>query len=578
MRNILLILTFISSISFAQTGINYQGAATDAQGNKLENQSISLKTSILQGGIEGSASFSETHNTTTDQFGLFNVVIGLGDVLTGSFDSIQWGADAHYLKVELDATGGTDYNLVSTTQMMSVPYAKYAENAGIDSAMVADMIANSGMSGNSKSFKYPDGMNGTPITIAVGTNNSFTVPEGKNLYVNYFRQGGTSDLFIDEIRVASNYNNYNNNVGADLLYVGEGQTITCNNYEDINYWTTLNGILTEKFVDLITLGIGEESEGNSYTVPEGKNLYVNYFRPANFGDLYVDDIRVASGYNNYNNNRGADLLYVGEGQTITCNNSNIINENSTLNGYLADLDYFEIPSFNSADGGNFDETIDSLSQLVETLDSTLNVFTNIFGCTDSTYCNFDVGAIHDDGSCNGIVGCTDPNAVNFNVLAECDDNSCFLPLEIGQSYQGGIVAYIDETGMHGLIASSEDIGSYPFWCVDICYPTSMNSNYGSGDYNTTLASCNNYGNESAAYVCMQYNNDGFNDWFLPSYDELLILYNNRSLIGGFTNNKYWSSTNNSGGCDPLGIDFSNGQQFGGPGIMYYRYVRPVRYF
>ena len=140
MRNILLILTFISSISFAQTGINYQGAATDAQGNKLENQSISLKTSILQGGIEGSASYSETHNTTTDQFGLFNVVIGLGDVLTGSFDSIQWGADAHYLKVELDATGGTDYNLVSTTQMMSVPYAKYAENAGLDSITIANMF------------------------------------------------------------------------------------------------------------------------------------------------------------------------------------------------------------------------------------------------------------------------------------------------------------------------------------------------------------------------------------------------------------------------------------------------------
>jgi hypothetical protein len=140
MRNILLILTFISSISFAQTGINYQGAATDSQGNKLENQPISLKTSILQGGVEGSASYSETHYTTTDQFGLFNVIIGLGEVLTGSFDSIQWGADAHYLKVELDATGGTDYNLVSTTQMMSVPYAKYAENAGIDSAMVAEMI------------------------------------------------------------------------------------------------------------------------------------------------------------------------------------------------------------------------------------------------------------------------------------------------------------------------------------------------------------------------------------------------------------------------------------------------------
>ena len=136
-----LILLFFSSLSFAQTGINYQGAATDSQVNKIENQSISLRTSILQGGIEGATSYSETHNTTTDQFGLFNVVIGLGNVITGSFDSIQWGADSHFLKVEFDANGGTDYSLVSTTQMMSVPYAKYAENAGLDSIAIANMFS-----------------------------------------------------------------------------------------------------------------------------------------------------------------------------------------------------------------------------------------------------------------------------------------------------------------------------------------------------------------------------------------------------------------------------------------------------
>ena len=56
------------------------------------------------------------------------MVIGQGEVVSGEFDSITWGADAHFLKVELDATGGSDYNLVSTTQMMSVPYALHAEN------------------------------------------------------------------------------------------------------------------------------------------------------------------------------------------------------------------------------------------------------------------------------------------------------------------------------------------------------------------------------------------------------------------------------------------------------------------
>ena len=74
MKKIILSLLFISSLSFAQNGINYQGAATDADGAKLVNQNISLKTSVLQGGVDGTTSYSETHNTTTDQFGLFNVV------------------------------------------------------------------------------------------------------------------------------------------------------------------------------------------------------------------------------------------------------------------------------------------------------------------------------------------------------------------------------------------------------------------------------------------------------------------------------------------------------------------------
>ena len=142
MRYLLFLFVLISSTTLAQNGINYQGAATDSDGAKLVDQNISLRTSVLQGGIDGTTSYSEIHNTTTDQFGLFNVVIGQGEVVSGVFDSISWGVDVHFLKVELDAIGGTDYSLVSTTQMMSVPYALYAENTRIDSVVVSNMIGN----------------------------------------------------------------------------------------------------------------------------------------------------------------------------------------------------------------------------------------------------------------------------------------------------------------------------------------------------------------------------------------------------------------------------------------------------
>ena len=83
MRYLLFLFVFISSTTLAQNGINYQGAATDSDGAKLVDQNISLRTSVLQGGVEGTISYSETHSTTTDQFGLFNVVIGQGEVVSG---------------------------------------------------------------------------------------------------------------------------------------------------------------------------------------------------------------------------------------------------------------------------------------------------------------------------------------------------------------------------------------------------------------------------------------------------------------------------------------------------------------
>jgi len=125
---------FTSLSVFAQDGINYQGAATDANGDELTNQTISLRASIISGSANGNLEWEETHSTTTDQFGLFNVVIGQGNATTNgattNFDDMDWGSGNHFLKIEMDASGGTNYAMIGTTQMMSVPYALYAKSAG----------------------------------------------------------------------------------------------------------------------------------------------------------------------------------------------------------------------------------------------------------------------------------------------------------------------------------------------------------------------------------------------------------------------------------------------------------------
>src|SRR5690606_9188794 len=72
----------------------------------------------------------ETHNASTNANGLLSLVIGAGTVQSGTFSSIDWGNGPYFIKTETDISGGTNYTLTGTQQLMSVPYALYAEKAG----------------------------------------------------------------------------------------------------------------------------------------------------------------------------------------------------------------------------------------------------------------------------------------------------------------------------------------------------------------------------------------------------------------------------------------------------------------
>ena len=141
MKKLLFLLLFLPLLAFTQVpqGVGYQGVATDANGIELVNQSISIRASIISASPTGTIEWQETHTTSTDTFGLFTLTIGQG-TSTGngaqtSFADIAWGASPHFLKIEMDVNGGTNYSHMGTNQMMSVPYSLYAKNAKLLPAM-----------------------------------------------------------------------------------------------------------------------------------------------------------------------------------------------------------------------------------------------------------------------------------------------------------------------------------------------------------------------------------------------------------------------------------------------------------
>jgi hypothetical protein len=130
MKKITLALLLLSSFSilFAQAPqkMNYQSVIRKADGTLVANTLVSIKTSILLGSATGTASYAETQTITTNSNGLATIEIGGGAATTGTFASIDWGAGSHFIKTEIDPTGGSNYTISGTSQLLSVPYALYA--------------------------------------------------------------------------------------------------------------------------------------------------------------------------------------------------------------------------------------------------------------------------------------------------------------------------------------------------------------------------------------------------------------------------------------------------------------------
>ncbi len=105
---------------------NYQGVARNSTGAPIASAPIGLRISILDGSSSGSVVYQETQMVNTNTYGLYNIAIGTGTVLSGTIAGVPWATGDKYMKVEIDPTGGSSYVNLGATQLLSVPYAMYA--------------------------------------------------------------------------------------------------------------------------------------------------------------------------------------------------------------------------------------------------------------------------------------------------------------------------------------------------------------------------------------------------------------------------------------------------------------------
>lgn len=152
------VLLTTSALAQAPQKMSYQSIIRNSSNVLVSNAQVTMRISILQG---ITPVYVERQTATTNTNGLVTIEIGNGIVLSGSFASINWGAGAHFIKTETDPSGGTNYSIFGTSELLSVPYALYAGYAGsgagsIDITGKEDKINKvTILSGSSTDVQYP---------------------------------------------------------------------------------------------------------------------------------------------------------------------------------------------------------------------------------------------------------------------------------------------------------------------------------------------------------------------------------------------------------------------------------------
>ncbi len=134
MKKLLICFSFYCAggLLFAQAPhkMSYQAVIRNSNNALVTNASVGMRISILQGNITGAVIYSETHLINSNANGLVSLEIGGGSVLSGTFSSIGWASGPYFVKTETDPSGGSNYSISGTSQLLSVPYALYAETSG----------------------------------------------------------------------------------------------------------------------------------------------------------------------------------------------------------------------------------------------------------------------------------------------------------------------------------------------------------------------------------------------------------------------------------------------------------------
>lgn len=272
---LLIVIAAVPSFAQSPDGVNYQAVVRDGSGQLVTSTVVGMRLSILQGSSSGTAVYTETHLPTTNGYGLVNVALGDGST-SDDFSTIDWGNGPYFIRLEIDVTGGTSYQLMGASQLLSVPYALYARSVEDDMVDDADadpaneLVTGFSLNGNSLDLTDAGGTMSADLSALVDdadanpTNELITGLTLTGTTLNVTDAGGTtsanlSNLVDDSDADPSNELQTLSLSGNDLTLSQNGGTVTLGSGGDSSLWELDNDTV---YVDGPHVGIGTDG-GNS---------------------------------------------------------------------------------------------------------------------------------------------------------------------------------------------------------------------------------------------------------------------------------------------------------------------------
>ena len=502
-------LIFITLHANAQTGIFFQAIARDNTSNPAKDRKIYVQSNIIQSSPTGTKVLIEEHQTYTDAYGIFSIMVGnglrVGGNVTG-LSTIDWSKGPYYLNLKIvitpiAASNTWDYSKewvdIGTTIFGTVPFALYSANtAKIDEKLNAS---------DTSKMLDPYAKAQTVQTLATTIDTKLATKDTAAMLAPYAKMSYNLD------------SNYLKKQITSILGASDSIKYTKQTFTDSALLQKMNVFDTsiyakQAFVDAV-----------NYTQQKYINLSLqsklNIIDTIKYTKKSYTDSALITKLSLLDNAATATLAYSAKTATTAETASNITATNNT--------------------------TLTSLSNL-----NTVGTITNgVWNGTVIDIAHGGTGLITAGRTGQVLTTASDGSLTWTSLTTQTATHS------IGESFGGGIIFYVWDNGRHGLIAATSNLsfgGTTGFtWGPTANYVMAIRNGINAGMSNTERiimkqgAGIGNYAAMVAAHYAFGGNGwGGYGDWYLPSIYELQLLFKQKSDTRlNFSNTTYvWSST------------------------------------